>query len=238
MITLYCFRRGPGLPDFSPFVVKTMLLLKLAGLDYVEDRSGLQRAPKGKLPYIDDDGTIVADSTLIRWHIEKTRGIDLDKGLTAEQRAIAWAAEKMCEDHLYWLAVRGRWLDDANFARGPAKLFDSAPAPLRPFIRNLVRGKVRKALYAQGTGRYTEEEATRLGLRDIETLATLLGDKPYFFGDKPCGADATFFAFIAAGLAPIWESPIRDAADKAPNVVAYRDRIMKTYFPDFVEAKG
>jgi glutathione S-transferase len=144
----------------------------------------------------------------------------------------------MCEDHLYWLAVRGRWLDDANFARGPAKLFDSAPALLRPFIRNLVRGKVRKALYAQGTGRYTEEEATRLGLRDIETLATLLGDKPYFFGDKPCGADATFFAFIAAGLAPIWESPIRDAADKAPNVVAYRDRIMKTYFPDFVEAKG
>ena len=114
MITLYCFRRGPGLPDFSPFVVKTMLLLKLAGLDYVEDRSGLQRAPKGKLPYIDDEGVIVADSTLIRWHIEKTRGIDLDRGLTSEQRAIAWAAEKMCEDHLYWFVVQARWLEGSG----------------------------------------------------------------------------------------------------------------------------
>ena len=238
MITLYAFGPGPGLPDFSPFVVKTMLLLKLAGLDYVVDRAIPQRAPKGKLPYIDDDGVIVADSTLIRWHVEKTRGIDLDQGLSPEQRAIAWAAEKMCEDHLYWIAVRGRWLDDANFKRGPARLFDSAPAPLRPFIRNLVRGKVRKALQAQGAGRYTDVEATRLGLRDLETLVALLGDKSYFFGEKPCGADATFFAFISTGLAPIWESPLRDAAEKAPTIVAYRDRILEAYFPDVVATIG
>lgn len=238
MITLYTFGRGPGLPDISPFVVKTMLLLKLAGLDYVERRNVPSKAPKGKLPYIDDDGVIVADSTLIRCHIEKTRGIDLDKGLTSEQRAIAWAAEKMCEDHLYWIAVRGRWLDDANFARGPARFFDGAPALLRPFIKTLVRGRVRKALYAQGTGRYTEEETTRLGVRDIETLATLLGDKPYFFGDKPCGADATFFAFIVAALAPIWESPLRDAAKKTPNLVAYCDRILAADFPEIAQAKA
>ena len=237
MIRLYGFGSASGLPDFSPFVIKTMLLLKLAGLDYVVDRSGLQRAPKGKLPYIDDDGAIVADSTLIRWHIEKTRGINLDQGLDPEQRAIAWALEKMCEDHLYWLAVRGRWLDDANFARGPAKLFDKAPALLRPFIKNLVREKVRKALQAQGAGRYTDEEATRLGLRDVETLATLLGDKPYFFGDSPCGTDASFFAFIAAGLSPLWESPLRDAAEKSPNLVAYRDRVLQAYFPEFLAAK-
>ncbi len=236
MITLYGFGSASGLPDFSPFVIKTMLLLKLAGLDYVVDRSGFQRAPKGKLPYIDDDGTVVADSTLIRWHIEKTRGIDLDQGLTPEQRAASWALEKMCEDHLYWIAVRGRWLDDANFARGPAKLFKSAPALLRPIIGNLIRGKVRKALQAQGAGRFAEEEAARLGLRDVETLATLLGDKPYLFGDRPCGGDATFFAFVAAGLAPLWESPLRDAAENSPNLVAYRDRILHAYFPEFVSS--
>jgi glutathione S-transferase len=238
MITLYSFGRGPGLPDFSPFVIKTMLLLKLAGLDYVERRTIPARAPNGKLPYIDDDGAIVADSTLIRWHIEKTRGIDLDRGLTPEQRAIAWAAEKMCEDHLYWIGVRGRWLDDANFARGPAQLFASVPALLRPFVRNRVRESIRKALYGQGIGRYTDEEVTRLGRRDFETLATLLGDKPYFFGDKPCGADATFFAFIAAALAPIWESPLRHAAEETPNIVAYRDRILQAYFPEIAAAKA
>jgi glutathione S-transferase len=232
MIKLYCFGRAPGLPDMSPFVAKAMLLLKLAGLDYVEDRTGFMRAPRGKLPYIDDDGVIVADSTQIRRHIEKRRGVDFDAGLSAEQRAIAWAAERMCEDHLYWLLAQGRWCDDANFARGPARIFDSAPAPLRPIIRAVARRKVSGVLHAQGTGRFSPEEASRHGRRDIETLATLLGDKPYFFGDKPCGADATLFGFLAGVLADMWESPIRDAALAAPNLVAYRDRLMRAYFPD------
>lgn len=233
MITLYCFRRGPGLPDLSPFVVKTMMLLKLAGLDYAEDRRGYGRAPKGKLPYIDDNGTIVADSTFIRWHIEESRGFDFDANLNAEQRAIAWAVEKMCEDNLYWFIGRGRWLDDANFARGPAKLFDSVPAPLRPLIKALVRRKIAKSLHAQGLGRHSWPEAERLAIKDVEALATLIGDKTYLFGETPCGADATVFAFVSGVLSPIWESPVRAAALAKPNLVAYSDRIMRRYFPDF-----
>ena len=48
-----------------------MLLLKFAGLEYQEERSIPSNAPKGKVPYIDDEGTTVADSTFIRFHIEK-----------------------------------------------------------------------------------------------------------------------------------------------------------------------
>ena len=232
MITLYCFRRAPGLPDISPFVVKTMLLLKLAGLDYEENRNGFAKAPKGKLPYIDDEGTLVADSTFIRWHIEKTRGVDFDAHLTPEQRAVGWAVEKMCENHLYWILARGRWLDDANFARGPAKIFEAAPALMRPAIKWMVRRKVAKSLHLQGIGRHSGEEAAALGVKDVETLATLLGDKPYLFGEAPCGADATLFAFVAGVLSPSWELPVRDAAAAKPNLVAYRDRIMSKYFPD------
>ncbi|MGA8170094.1 MAG: glutathione S-transferase family protein [Methylocystis sp.] len=232
MITLYCFRSAPGLPDISPFVAKTMLLLKLAGLEYEENRNGYPKAPKGKLPYIDDEGTIVADSTFIRWHIEKAHGVDFDAHLTPEQRAIGWATEKMCEDHLYWILVRGRWLDDANFARGPAKIFDRAPAPTRPVIKWMVRRKVAKSLYLQGIGRHTGEEAAALGVRDVEALATLLGDQPYLFGETPSGADATVFAFVAGLLSPSWESPVRDAAASKANLVAYRDRVLAKYFPD------
>ena len=233
MITLYTFAPMGGLPDPSPFVTKAMVLLKMAGLEYREDRTGFPKAPKGKLPYIDDDGTIVADSTFIRWHLEKAHGVDFDAHLTPEQRAQAWAVEKMCEEHLYWLAIRGRWLDDANFARSPAHFFDKAPAPLRPLIRTMVRRSVRKSLFRQGLGRHTNEEATQLGLKDIETLGTLLGDKPYLFGDKPCGADATVFAFVAALLWSLWESPLKDATAARQNLVAYRDRGMKSYFPSF-----
>jgi glutathione S-transferase len=233
MITLYCFRPAPGLPDLSPFVVKAMTLLKLAGLEYELNSKGFARAPKGKLPYIDDEGVIVADSTLIRWHLEEERGIDFDAHLSPEQKAIAWAVEKMCEEHLYWLIVRDRWLDDANFEKGPAKIFERIFAPARPLIKRLIRGKVKKTLHLQGVGRHSADEAARLGVKDIETLATLLGDKSYLFGDVACGADATVFAFVAAVLSPSWESPIRDAAAAAPNLVAYRDRLMNRFFADF-----
>src|SRR5262249_38821390 len=79
MITLYTFGPAFGLPDPSPFVTKAEVLLKMAGLSYHTDTNGLQKAPKRKLPYIDDDGERIADSTFIRWHIEKKYGIDLDR---------------------------------------------------------------------------------------------------------------------------------------------------------------
>ncbi|MGB5086844.1 MAG: Tom37 metaxin N-terminal-like domain-containing protein, partial [Methylocystis silviterrae] len=116
-ITLYCFRPVAGLPDASPFVTKAMVLLKMAGLDYVEDRSGFSKAPKGKQPYINDDGETVADSTFIRFHIEKKYGVDFDAQLSDAQKAVGWCVEKMCEEHLYWVIVHTRWMDDGNFER-------------------------------------------------------------------------------------------------------------------------
>lgn len=71
MITLYGFGPAFGLPDPSPFVIKVEALLKMAGLAFRTDTTGFRKAPKRKLPYIDDDGTLIADSTFIRWHIEK-----------------------------------------------------------------------------------------------------------------------------------------------------------------------
>ena len=100
------------------------------------------------MPYLDDSGRIVADSTLIRWHLEKTYHIDFDEGLSAAERGIAWAVEKLLEDNLYWAIARMRWLEGDNFAKGPAQFFRAVPAPLRGLVEALVRRKVRQALWA------------------------------------------------------------------------------------------
>ncbi len=233
MIILYTFGPYFGLPDASPFVMKAMLLLKLAGLPYREDRGGYGKAPKGKLPYIDDAGEIIADTTFIRFHIEKKYGFDFDAGLSSEQKAIAWAVEKMCEEHLYCVGVDVRWRDDANFAKGPAHFFDAVPMPLRPLVRSLIRRKVVKGLVAQGFGRHSKAEIAELGIRDIDALAAILGDKPYLMGDKPCGADATVFSFLAGILTPVFETEVRAAAERHVNLIAYVKRMSEHYFlPD------
>jgi glutathione S-transferase len=234
MIVLYVFGRRYGLPDPSPFVSKAEVLLKMAGLDYRRDETGFGKAPKGKLPYIDDNGTRVADSAFIRFHLEERHGIDFDKGLTPEQRAVAWALERMCEEHLYWLLMHNRWVIDENFDKGARTFFDHMSFPMRPFIIAMVRRQYRSALKAQGLGRHSIAEMDRLAARDIETVAAVLGDKPWLMGDAPTGVDACVWSFVATLLCPLFEGGARRSGEKHRNLMAYRDRGMQRWFPELI----
>jgi glutathione S-transferase len=232
MITLYAFGPAFGLPDPSPFVMKTAMLLKMAGLPYQTKLADPRKGPKGKLPFIRDGEEIVADSTLIRIHLERRYGIDFDAGLSPEQRGVAWAVEKTCEDHLYWFFMHARWMDDRNFERGPAKFFDAAPALVRPFVKAMIRRNIRNALHGQGAGRYTEAERVLIADRGFAAGSAILGEKPYLMGDKPCGADASVFAFVAAGLCPAFETELRTKAESYANLRAYCERLRQQYFPE------
>ncbi len=233
MITLYTFGPYFGLSDSSPFVRKAMALLKIAQLPFatqVVSPKDLGKTPKGKLPYIEDDGEIIADSSFIRWHIEKKYGFDFDPALSDYERGTAWALEKMLEDHLYWILAQTFWMDDANFAKGPAHFFDALPWPLRNIVRSVVRKQVRSNLHGQGTGRYSPIELLAIAKKDIEAVSAILGDKPYLFGNDPCGADATALAFMEGLLCPHFESAVRTCAESFPNVLAYVERMKKRYF--------
>jgi glutathione S-transferase len=238
VITLYTFGPGLGLPDPSPFVMKAEMLLKIAGLPYRIDHTGFAKAPKGKLPYIDDDGERIADSTFIRWHLEKKHKVDFDRGLSAEQRAVAWAFEKMAEDHIYWALLDARWMDDANFDKGPRTFFRAAPAPIRPLVIAMVRRKVRQALKAHGMGRHAPSEIAVLGTRSIDAIADYLGQKPFFMGAEAVGVDATIFAFVAGALCPAFETPIRSAAERHDNLKRYVGRMTARFYPDLGEIAG
>jgi glutathione S-transferase len=238
MIRLFAFGPAFGLPDPSPFVTKVETLLKMAALPYQVELGDLRKAPKGKLPYIEDDGERIADSTFIRWHLERKYGFDFDRGLSLEQRASAWAFEKMAEDHLYWILVDARWMDDDNFAKGPSTFFRRIPAPVRPIVAAMVRRRVRKNLHAQGIGRHSAVEIAMLTQRAIDAIAEFLGGKPYFMGGEPTGIDATLFAFIASVLCPLFDAHVRAAAERHANLKHYVGRMAGRYYPDWREIAG
>jgi glutathione S-transferase len=238
MITLYTFGAAFGLPDPSPFVTKAEVLLKMAGLAYRIDNTGFRRAPKGKLPYIDDDGERTADSTFIRWHLENKYHIDFEKGLSAEQRAIGWAFEKMAEDNLYWALVDARWFDETNFAKGPREFFRKIPAPVRPLVIAFIRRQLRRTLYGQGMGRHNRAEIVALGTRSIVAIAEFLGTKPFLMGSEPTGVDATIFAFVAGTLCPHFDTPLRTAAESHNILRRYVGRMTARYYPDLGEIAG
>ena len=232
-ITLYGFNPAFGLPSPGPFDMKTEVQLQMMGLNYLKTSGRIDGAPKGKLPYIDDNGTVVADSTLIRFYLEEKYSIDLDHGLSDSQRATAWAAERLVEDNLYWAMVYFRWAVDANFEKGPAHLFDHLPQEIRDAARQKQRAVVLGYLQGQGLGRHTPKEIASIGQRGYWALSQILGEKRFLTGGRPCGADASAFAQIASALSVTFESPIRDAVASHSNLVHYNKRMMEIFFPDF-----
>jgi glutathione S-transferase len=229
MITLY--GGGPmfGLPETSPYVTKTEVQLKMAGIAFTKATAMPDQGPKGQVPFIEDAGAVIGDSTFIREHVEAAYDVDLDAGLTERQRAEAWAVERMLENHLSWASCHFRWIDQENFERGPARFFDGAPEG----VKEGVLERVKATMHAVGMGRHTEAEILRLGERSLSALSAILGDKPYLFGTRPCGADATAFALLAGILTPFFPSALRDAALGHANLAAYVDRMMARYYPDF-----
>jgi glutathione S-transferase len=233
MITLYGFGAGFGLPEISPFVTKTEVQLKMAGLAYRKERAMPPASPKGQLPYIDDDIGSIADSTFIRAHIETKYGFDFDAGLDRIQRAQAWAFERMIEHHVYWAMVGARWVDPENFAKGPTHFFDGAPEHVRDKLREDAQFRVAENYLLSGLGRHSPEDDVDLALRSLFALSVQLGDKPFLMGERPCGTDATAFGAIAGILTPFFESRLREQAERFENLTAYVDRMMQQYYPNF-----
>lgn len=238
MITLYASSENFGLPEVSPYVTKTEVQLKLAGLDYRKVPATPDTSPKGQLPWIDDDGTAVADSTFIRAHLERKYGFDLDAHLTPVQRAQAWAIERMLENQFAWTWVRDRWLVPENFAKGPAHFFDAVPEAFREQVRGEVQARVAANILAVGVGRHSDAEVLELGVRTLDALDLLLGDKAWLFGDQPSGVDATAFAMLAGVMTPYFDTPLRRAALGYPTLVAYVDRGFERFYPDFAWARA
>ncbi len=234
MITLYGFGPGFGLPEISPFVTKTEVQLKMAGLAYGKEKARPTASPKGQLPFIDDDGEAIADSTFIRAHIEAKYGLDFDAPLSLQARAQAWAFERAAEHHLYWALVGARWVDPENFAKGPAHFFDAAPEHMREKLREDAQFRVAENYLLSGLGRHAPDEDVDLAVRSLFALSVQLGDKPYLMGDLPCGTDATVFAMLAGILTPYFTSALRERTLQFGNLVAYVDRLMDRYYPEFV----
>lgn len=228
MITLYGFGEGFGLPEISPYVTKTEVQLKMAGLAYEKVLGQREDSPKGQLPFIDAGGARIADSTFIRAYLERTYGIDFDEGLSPEQRATAWAVERMVENHFGWVSAQARWLDPVNFAKGPSRFFDGAPAGVREAVQVEVERRVQGAV-----GRHSDLEMVALGVRSLAAVAAVLGDKPYLFGRRPCGADATVFAMLAGVLTPFFDSELKRRTEGYGTLVAYVDRLMAQFYPEF-----
>ncbi|MEZ5446006.1 MAG: glutathione S-transferase family protein [Gammaproteobacteria bacterium] len=238
MITLHQFPSAFGVPNLSPFCMKVETYLRMAGLPYRSVNANLRRAPKGKAPWIEDDGKVIADSGFILDYLKSKYGDTLDAALTVEQRAASVALTRLMEEHLYWAVLYARWMEEENWRRLRPVFFGSLPAPLRWFVPGLVRAALRRELRGHGIGRHRPEEIHALGCSDISALADFLGGKPYFIGEAPTSVDASAYAFLANVLWVPLNPPLQAHAMGRPSLLAYCERMRARYYPEPAPGAG
>jgi glutathione S-transferase len=124
-----------GLPAAGPFDLKLLAWLKLAGIPYehrFEDDT--RKGPKGKSPWIEVDGERIGDTEVIIARLGQRFGVDLDGGLTAEQRALGHAWRRSFEEHFHQVLEWELLVHPA----GVAYMRDSLAKRLPPVARTLV----------------------------------------------------------------------------------------------------
>lgn len=232
MIELHQYPAALGLPNASPFCMKVETFLRMNRLEYkTVDVADPRKAPKGKCPYIVDNGTTVSDSSDIIQHLMTSRS--LDDGLSAEDEARGHLVQRCLEEHMYFCVLQERWMADDNWKVVRETFFDDMPGPIAAVVAGLIRRKTKRDLVGHGVGRHSDSEIVARAGQDVKAIATILGDNTYLLGDKPSRHDATALAFIASALRAPLRSPVGDKVRKHANLVSYCDRLMDEYFSDF-----
>lgn len=220
-----------GLPSVSPFCLKLDAYLRINDVPFeaVIDKVPFG-APKKKMPYIEHRGRRIGDSTLAIDYLEGELGIDGNAGLSAEQRAVALALQRMLEENLYWAMVYDRWMVDANWSFFRDIVLGGIPLPVRRVAGPVIRRGIGKRIEGHGIGVHSESELHAIGIRDLSAVADYLGDKPFLMGDSATTVDAAAYGLLANILLVPIATPIKEAGLGRDNLVAYLQRMQDTYY--------
>lgn len=241
VVVLHMMDRGRTRPNISPFALKFETFLKVAGIDYKVDTTQ-PMSSKGKTPWMTFNGTDMADSQMCIEHLcEKIEGIDTEKDLSEEQKAISRATRIMMEDHYTWcqaylqfVLLQGKYLRPIM-----------SPLPVPGFLQNIVFRQITKRVdaqaKAQGIGRHCKEEIEKIGLDDLRAASKILGDKPFFFGDKPTVIDCVMFGFLSWQLAgdesddTVFKKELEKDEGEFKNLREHWGRMKEKYWGDWDE---
>lgn len=232
MIKLYGFGPGFNITDLSPFVLKIDAYLRMAGIEYesITGIKNLARAPKGKLPFITDGDTMIADTFFILDYLQKKYDYPIDGHLSAEHKALSGLLMKSLDENFYWCIVYSRWSSDGIWPIVKKEFFKDMPFPLKHIAPFIARRGIKAALVEHGMGRHSDDEIIQIANRTLTDLSVLLSDKKYFFGDSPSTFDAVAYAFLAQVTLSTLDNPLNQLARNFDNLVQFCKHINLKYY--------
>jgi glutathione S-transferase len=216
-----------GVADNNGYGLKVFAFLKLAGVPFIHEHIfDASSAPRGQLPYIDDDGEAIGDSGTIIAHLIRKYRLDIDAGLTAQQRDTSFLVTRMLDD-LYWVMSYSRWKDERFWPLFRDALLSQHPSLTEEGLRKAQEFNFQR-YHFQGIGRFDPPGAYARGLADLQLLADLLPPDGYLHGAKPTSIDAGIYGFIANIYFYPIDTPLRQFVAANANLVRHCTAIHAT----------
>jgi glutathione S-transferase len=220
MLTLYSYPELFGVADNNGYGLKVFAFLKLTGVPFKHEHIfDASKAPRGQLPYIDDDGEAIGDSDTIIAHAIRKYRLTIDDGLTTAQRDLTHLIDRMLDD-LYWVMSYSRWKDERFWPAFRDRLLKEHPSVNEAGLKKAQEFNFQR-YHFQGIGRYAPDAAYARGLADLQVLAHLIPANGFVHGPKPTTIDAGIYGFIANIYFYEIETPLKQFVVAHPNVVRH-----------------
>jgi glutathione S-transferase len=232
-LRVFTFSPAWGLPTAGPFGLKLEVCLRMLDLPYervYEDDA--RKGPKRKSPWIEDGALRMGDTELILGHLERTRGLALDRDLDPVTAARAHVLRRMLEEHYHQVFEFELSVHERGFPVMRELMRSSLPFPLSYVLPEVMRPTFRKHLFERGIARHTLDEVEAMGRADVDALVELLGEQPFFSGQTPTKADASAFGMLAVSIRSPLPTPVCTYARSRPTLVAFVERMLVRYFPE------
>lgn len=242
-IYLYQFPRALVLPSLSPYSIKLETWFRMANLDYVNVDMPSEiytlRSKEGTLPFVELDGVEYDDSDFIIRDMTRIKDKQsMTAHLDASELGILRAVDKLVENSAFLAYGYFRYTQHFDTLFGP-KVCDFSRLPAfqrlmfqlsRPFMKM----GISKAFKAMPIGKHPENEIVNLGTADLRALSDILGDSPYFCGQKPTSTDACVFSLVASMLyVPIDLELVTYLKNECKNLVDHCERVKAEFWPDW-----
>jgi len=183
------------------------------------------------------DGEKFIESDEIIEYLTSEKSVDLDKNFTPEEKADIFAFVSMIETKLYFIMLFN-WWSDPNYLTVTKDLISSfIPFPLNlvaPFFhQKRIKNQLSQLNYTDSMEVYQQADEC------YTALSKKLGNKPYFFGNRPSSLDAVVYGHLAAQYyAPMKECELHTYLHNYSNLCSFVERISAEQYNSRPDYKG
>ncbi|MEJ2042696.1 MAG: glutathione S-transferase family protein [Reinekea sp.] len=222
MITLYQTAPAFGLLNASPFCMKLEAFLRWQNIPYTTTFALPDQGPSQQIPFIDYQGQKLGDSNAIIYQLIEDMNLDTGSQL---DWSYGVAFQRVVEDHLYWIMVYFRWMDDEIWPALRETFFAIVPEPQREAIAEQAREYMKQKLHLQGISRLPEEMMKAAANADLKALSSHLSQQPFICGHEMSHFDLAVWAMLSQLISSSLVIQLTPLAQQYPVLQTYIDRV-------------